>query len=343
MRSRGHEFTILTSFGGRNLPAHDEYQGIPIFRFPFMRAISEQDLQLMKKCIQGVKEIKNIFKPDLVHLHMSAPISYFHIKTLKVKPSPTLLTLHTCFGDFDGGPDTVLGQTLRVADWTTMVSEAVMADAVKIFPEISERSSVVYNGMEFHNVSRMPLEFTIPRILGMGRFIRRKGFDVLLNAFSLLLAEYPQAHLTLVGDGTKRESLKQQVLDLDMQDSVEFTGQVQYQQVPELINKANVVVIPSRFSDPFPTVALEAGLMGRPVVATKMGGLMEMVVNGETGLLVEPNDPQSLFEAILSLFNHPREAVKMGQAGRSRVQNHYSWERYLNSYDNLYRRMVSNY
>ncbi|NOY98885.1 MAG: glycosyltransferase family 4 protein [Chloroflexi bacterium] len=341
MQDRGHQFMVITSFANRDLPAHDDHDGILIRRFPFLKAISGRNLPLMRKCIQGMAEVKSTFKPDLVHLQMSAPISYYHVKTLHVNPSPTLLTLHTCFGEFDAGVDTVLGQTLRAANWTTMVSEAVMSDAVKVYPEISKRSSVVYNGMDYAGISPEPLDFSQPCVLGVGRLIRRKGFDILINAFALLRDRFPQAHLLLVGDGTERKILEQQVLDLDLQDSVRFAGQVHPQQVPNLINKADVVVVPSRFPDPLPTVALEAGLLGRPVVAARMGGLGEIIVDGKTGFLVDPESPRNFFEAISYLCSHPQEAMKMGRAARSRIKNVFGWDRYIDSYDTLYHRVAN--
>lgn len=339
MQELGHEFTVITSFAKRDLPAHDDYKGIPIRRFPFLKAISDPDLRLMRKCVQSMAEEKHAFKPDLIHLQMSAPISYYHVKTLQSHPAPTLLTLHTCFGEFKAGPDTVLGQTLRSADWTTTVSSAVMSDAEKIFPDISKRSSIVFNGMKFSNVSPPPLDFFEPCIVGIGRLIQRKGFDILIDAFALVRNQYPRARLILVGDGTERLSFERRVSDLGLQDSVKFIGQVHPQQVPEYIRQATVVVIPSRFPDPFPTVALEAGLLARPVVAAKMGGLIEMIVDGETGLLVAAESPQGISDAISHLLTHPQEAMEMGQAAQMRMETVFSWDRYINSYDSLYHRL----
>ena len=339
MQELGHEFRVITSFAKRDLPKHDDYKGIPVRRFPFLKAISDPDLRLMKKCVQSMAEEKRSFKPDLVHLQMSAPISYYHVKSLHSHPSPTLLTLHTCFGEFKAGPDTVLGQTLRTADWTTTVSNAVMSDAKKVFPDISKRSSIVYNGMEFQDIQPAPLDFLNPCILGLGRLIHRKGFDILIDAFASVREQFPGARLVLVGDGTERVAFEKRVSGLGLQDSVSFTGQVHPHQVPELIQQATVVVVPSRFPDPFPTVTLEAGLLARPVVAAKMGGLEEMIVHGKTGLLVPPDSPQSIYDAISHLLTHPQEATIMGQAAQIRMKTAFSWDRYIRSYDELYHRL----
>jgi glycosyltransferase involved in cell wall biosynthesis len=341
MQARGHEFLIITSLAGRELPVRDQYEGSSIIRFPFLKAISERNLLLMKKGIQEMAAAKRDFQPDLVHLQMSAPISFYHLKTLSVQSAPTLLTLHTCFGDFNAGSDTVLGQTLESATWTTAVSESVMSDARKIFPRISRSSSVVYNGMIEPAVSPSPLALSPPRILGFGRLVKMKGFDILVDAYARLRRRIPGARLTLVGDGTERTSLEKQVRDLGLQDCVTFTGQLGPDQVYEQINQSGLVVIPSRTPDPFPTVGLEAGILGRPVVAAANGGLPEMILDGKTGLLVEPENPEKFYEAMFSLIDEPQKAQRLGDEARSRIKNVFGWDRYIDSYDSLYHSLVN--
>jgi glycosyltransferase involved in cell wall biosynthesis len=337
MQERGHEFVIVTSLTNLAARGYEEYKGIPLYRFPFLKAISDRNLGLILKCIQEMANVKNTFKPDLVHVQMSASISYYHLKTLHSCPAPTLLTLHTCFGEFNADNNTVLGQTLQAADWTTAVSKAVMNAAKKVYPEISRYSSVVYNGIDCPGYILEPLDFSYPCIAGIGRLIQKKGFDILIDAFALLHPQIPQARLILVGDGTERKDLEQQVSSLNLQDVVKFTGQVHPQQVPELINLANVVVIPSRTDDSLPTVALEAGLLGRPVVAARKGGLEEIIVDGETGLLIETDDPQNYKDAILEIYTHPQKAISMGRSAHFRMKDIFGWNRYIDTYDYLYR------
>ncbi len=339
MQKRGHQFEIVTSIAGKTLPTEDSYQGIPIHRAPFLAAISKHQLIKMKHCLHRMAEIKSTFQPDLIHIQMSAPISYYHIKTLSACSAPTLLSLHTCFGNFDGNENTVLGQTLRTAQWTTMVSQAVMDDAIKIHPPLAKCSSLVYNGIDFPDSVPSPLDFSRTHILGLGRMIRAKGFDILIDAFALLHKKFPNAHLTLAGDGIDRAALEAQTKKLGLKDTVEFTGQISPQQVSALINRASIVVIPSRFSDPLPTVALEAGFFGRPVVAASKGGLKEIIIHEETGVLVEPEKAQALFNAICALLTNPQKAIAMGKAAASRIRSVFGWERYIDAYDNLYCRL----
>jgi len=88
-------------------------------------------------------------------------------------------------------------------------------------------------------------------------------------------------------------------------------------------------------------VALEAALMARPVVATRVGGLLEVVVHQQTGLLVEQEDSHGLAEAIASLLDHPETATEMGQAARQRAQKVFSWKQCVDAYDALYQKLIT--
>ena len=109
--------------------------------------------------------------------------------------------------------------------------------------------------------------------------------------------------------------------------------------VPALINTATMVVMPSR-REGLPLVALEAALMARPIVATRVGGLPEVVVHQQTGLLVEPENSDALAEAITFLLDHHETATQLGQAARQRAQEVFGWERCVDAYDALYRKLI---
>ena len=199
--------------------------------------------------------------------------------TATAHPASTLLTFHNSVANYRGGPDTLLGKILRMAEWITAVSGATLSDAQQVVPEIKERSSVIYNGLEMPELIPEPLQFEAPRILCMGRFFDDKGFDLAITAFASLIDNFSQARLIIAGDGPERPNLKRQVAALGLGDAVEFTGFIDPQKVPELLNTATVCVIPSRVSEAFPIVALEAAQMARPVVATRVGGLPESVIH----------------------------------------------------------------
>jgi glycogen(starch) synthase len=110
--------------------------------------------------------------------------------------------------------------------------------------------------------------------------------------------------------------------------------------VYELINTATVVIMPSRWEETFGLVALQAAQMARPVVATLVGGLPEIVIDKETGLLVPNEDHHALSEAVIWLLRNKREAVRMGENARARAHDVFNWKDHVNQYDELYRKLT---
>jgi glycogen(starch) synthase len=337
LQSRGYEFVVVT-WENIELPDVIHYQGIPVYRFPFFsggRANLEPVLEIRRR----VAKLKRDFAPDLVHVNSYGHSVLFHLNTAGAHRAPALVTLHQALPDEPVGLDTLLGNLLRTADWVTCCSKAVLEQTRELLPEISSRTSVIYNALELPDASAVPLRFDAPRLLCLGRLVQNKGFDLALEAFAQVLNRFPQARLIVAGDGTERKTLERQTNELGLAQSVEFLGTVSPEKVPQLINESTLVLIPSRLEG-FSLVALEAAWMARPVVATRIGGLPEVVAHGETGLLTEVDDGAAFALAIMSLLQQPEIARQMGRAARLRAQDIFSWERHVNAYDELYRKVI---
>jgi glycogen(starch) synthase len=145
--------------------------------------------------------------------------------------------------------------------------------------------------------------------------------------------------LIIAGDGALRAELQQQAADLGIASAVDFLGWVPPENVPALINTSTIVLVPSR-QEALGLVALEAAAMARPIVATRVGGLPEVVVHEETGLLVEPENTGALAEAVCFLLENREAAVRMGQAARARAQAVFNWKRHVDAYDELYQQLA---
>ncbi|HZX15043.1 MAG TPA: glycosyltransferase family 4 protein [Thermodesulfobacteriota bacterium] len=341
LQRRNYEFVVVASHNELNLPDEMNYNGIPIYRFQFWKALTKRDLTEVVRLQKRVAYLKRTFKPDLVHLHFPGHLAYFHVSTLNAHPAPTLLTVHTDFYGTRGDQNTMFGKVLRSSAWTTAVSESTLSDISQIVPEILNRSSVIYNGLEAPKILPEPIPFDPPRILCIGRLVHDKGFDLVITVFAPLIHSFPQARLIIAGDGPAREDLERQAAALGLKDAVEFTGWISPNKVPELINKATVVVIPSRYREPFAIVAVEAAQMARPVIATRIGGLTESVIHKQTGLLFEMENVQGLFEAISFILDHPDTAMRMGHNGRARALDIFGLEKYVDAYDRLYLRLIN--
>ncbi len=338
LRKRGFEITVITDHHNLNLPDKADFNGIPVHRFHFQRALEKRDMGQLTVTLRQVAKLKQTFRPDLIHINTCGPGIFFHLRTTDTYSTPTLVTVHALMTQ-SCGRDTILGRLLRLADWVSSVSEATLYDIQRILPEITHRSSVIYNGLEMPDIQPEPLPFDPPRLLCLGRVVVDKGFDLALTAFASLTHRFPNARLIIAGNGPAMSDLKKYTAEIGLTDSVEFTGWVSPEKIPELMNTATVVIVPSRWAEPFGLVALQAAQMARPVVATCVGGLPEVVIHRETGLLVEKGNIDMLAEVIAFLLEHPQAAIQMGQVARSRAQRVFGWNRFVDNYDTLYKRL----
>ena len=335
LRARGHEVLVVTSHTDAGLPDADVYRGVPVRRFPFTDALVKRDLSRIVAVRRQVVEAARAFAPDVLHAKMTslAPTTLFQLETARLVGVPVLVTLQGAVNGAAAHPETLHGSLLRRANWVTAVSSATLAGARSLVPEIVGRSSVIYNGLEAPAMAPSALPREPPRILCLGRHATEKGFDVALAAFAAV--SRPDARLIVAGDGLARPSLESMAAGLGLASRVEFPGWIPPERVPSLMNTASMVVVPSR-EEAFGIVALEAAAMARPVVATRVGGLPEVVVHGQTGLLVQRDDPGALGAAMVWLLEHPHAAERMGHAARRRAIREFTLDAAVDAYVNLY-------
>jgi len=253
-------------------------------------------------------------------------------------PTPTLISLHG-LGPKLPQQTPLTEQLLTSGQWVAAVSDAILKQARNFLPSITPRSSIVYDGLDIPALPPAPLDFSHPTLLCLGRLTSEKGFDTAVASFARVVRHVPRARLIIAGDGPERPSLERTVRTLGLQAAVEFLGWVTPDRVPALLNDVTLVLVPSRY-EAFGLTALEAAQMARPVVATRVGGLPEVVVDGETGLLVEPDDPAALARAIVTLLQDRVRADRLGQAARKRAQHVFSLKRCVDAYESLYHELV---
>jgi glycosyltransferase involved in cell wall biosynthesis len=340
LEERGYEFIVVTSHGSLDLPDTATYKGIPVYRFPFWTAITNSDIDLLMRLKGRIGHLKRSFAPHLVHFSLTGPSAYFQLLTAHAYPVPLLISLHDLSDSLLGGPDTLFGRTLLSGDWVNSFSAVVLAEARRLVPEITPHSSVIYHGRDAPALPPRPLPFDPPRLLCLGRLVHEKGFDLAVGAFSALSSRFPGLRLAVASDGPARPILERQVAELGLTDRVDFLGWIEFEKMPALLNSATMIVMPSRLVEGFGLVALEAALMARPVVATRVGALPEVIVDGHTGVLVERDDSHALAEAIAHLLDRPELATRMGEAARRRAQELFSSKRHADAFDALYRRLI---
>jgi glycogen synthase len=333
---RGHRVLVVTRTGTSQGSQKNEVDGpAPIRRFPFWESLAQRDSAVLFGTRAVIAQLKRTFQPDVVHLSSLGPSLFYHLVTRNVWRAPTLLTLHGWTGGRRPSSGTLLRRVIAEADWVVGVSHAVLRETSELAPVEGARSSVIHHGAYFPPARREPLSVDPPILLCLGRLVREKGFDVAIKAMSQLRRLIPAARLVVAGDGPEAAALQGHVQELGLGDSVVFAGAVAPADVPALLTRASIVVIPSR-TEAFGLVALEAAAMGRPVVATRVGGLPEVIESGKTGVLVEPDQPAALAQAVIDLLSDPSRLRAMGDAARSRAEIVFPWKACVDSYLNHY-------
>lgn len=338
LTARGHRVAVVCGTEpGRDGERNEGDGAARIHRFPFWQSLTGKDGALSFATRAVVARLKETFRPDVVHLSSLGPSLFYDLATRRAWRAPTLLTLH---GSLRRGPSpgTFVRRVIAEADWVVGVSHAVLAEARELVPATAARSSVIHHGIQPTPAGGQPPCVDPPLLVCLGRLVRDKGFDVAIEALEPLRRLLPGVRLVVAGDGPEATALRERVRGLDLGDRVAFAGAVAPADVPALLRRASVVVIPSR-AEGFGLVALEAAAVGRPVVATRVGGLPEVVESEKTGLLVEPDQPAALAHAVFRLLSDPAWLRAMGDAARARARIVFPWDacvdRYLARYASL--------
>ena len=174
-------------------------------------------------------------------------------------------------------------------------------------------------------------------LLCVANFRRAKGHEVLVEVVDRLRRRGVDFHLWLVGDGELRSLIERRVRFLGLSDSVLFFGR--RTDIPDILSDSDIFVL-SSYWEGMPGAVMEAMASGLPVVATRVGGIPELVRDGETGFLVSPGDPDAFLEPVLRLIMDPGLRYSMGEAGRVRIVKHFSIDEKVRELEEVYESLV---
>lgn len=260
---------------------------------------------------------------ELVHAHGSRGALYAGLATRRLRIP---VVWHARIADRDPMLDPLL---LALSARVIAISQAVKDR----FPRSrhAEKVRVVYNGIDAEYWKPMegaaPLH-AVPTILLVGRLSPEKGQATLVRAAPLVIERIPTARFVLLGADSKGEAdrLRRLAQELSVSEAVEFRS---WMADPRpAFQEADVVVLPSR-SEGFGRVLVEAACLGKPVVASRVGGIPEVVQDGQTGYLVPPDDPEALSERLLTLLGDRELRLRMGAAGRSHALARFAIQRHV--------------
>jgi glycosyltransferase involved in cell wall biosynthesis len=224
--------------------------------------------------------------------------------------------------------------------WEIGTYFGVPRDKIDVIPNgVDPRS---FDSLHDIDMSSFRLGFAEPHqpiVYYVGRIVREKGLQVLLDAVPLILREMPDVRFVLAGSGVYAVDLRAKAYALDIADNIIFTGRVSDEVRDALFKVADCAVFPSLY-EPFGIVALEAMAAGTPVVVSDVGGLSEVVELHETGIKVQPGNPESLAWGILHTLRHPDWSRERAAKASKVVRSEYTWPHIAESTEGVYRRIA---
>ncbi len=200
-----------------------------------------------------------------------------------------------------------------------------------------DATEVVWNGVPFRP---MCTDFSsYPTVVFSGRLIVEKGVHILIEAFREVARHIPKAKLLIAGDGPEKTSLLALTSDLGLGDSVTFLGHLSRDEMEHAFRGAWTQVVPSQWQEPFGIVAAEAMMRGKPVIASNLGGLTEIVQHNKTGFLYEHNNIQELASSMIEILSNIDLARSMGKNGREVALTNFSEECFAKKFLELYQKI----
>lgn len=363
LRSRGVEAEVFTSAyrGGGN----QEYGGIAVHRFRYMAARWERltheenaadragrsplfalvSLAYIAAGRRAIRRLVRREKYDVIHVHWPVPHAIFGIAARGVTGAPMVTTYY--------------GAELRLAARSSLFTRLLRAGARESARNVAisrhtaadlarltgVTPAVIPYSTAFtphaRSTTRDSREFTV---LFVGRLVERKGIPVLLGAWAR--AGLPNARLVIVGDGPDRGALEARVAALGIEHSVEFRGRVSDTELATVYSTADLFVLPAVLdahgdTEGLGVVLLEAMASHVPVLASAAGGITDVVVDGESGMLVPPGDGAALATALQRLQGDPELRARLAAGGVARVRDEFSWDAIADRWAAVYREAVN--
>lgn len=345
LREQGHEVTVLAQRYPRTLPEREVISDVPVERLLFLEPRWSQlaqgriDLFAAGLVYFPLTLLRLIWRLrrgqyDIVNLHFCGDPALFLLLAHRLFHFPFIVSLH---GDDVQGlrrrsafDRRVFGATLREAEAVTACSQDLLNETPGIEGTTAGKARVIVNGVTLGDAAAEPAQ---DYMLGVGRLMPKKGFDVLLNALARLRDRGKTTRLVLIGDGPEREHLEKQAGELALENLVEFRGSQTHSAVWQALCRAKLAAVPSRL-EPFGMAALEALAAGKPVVASRVGGLID-VLDGAEAELVPPDDAEALARAMETMLERIQADPLYGARNRERAKR-FSTGKMVEGYTALY-------
>src|SRR6516164_3826499 len=275
---------------------------------------------------------------DHVHVHFANRAAHTALFLKKISGIPFSVTAHSQDFMKDLGSDDLLREICTAAEFVAAETDYSRDLLRQRCPNSAAKIQRVYNGIDLERFPALRIEAARPavapcqpRIVSVGRLVAFKGFDNLIDACAELARRQIDFVCDIIGDGPLRETLQAKIEQLDLRPRVNLLGSLSQDAVLEKLQAADIFALASTTdtqgaTDVFPTVILEAMASARPVVSTRLAGIPESVVDGQTGMLAPPSDSTALAHALRQLLRDPDLRLRFGNAGRARIEQNFRIE-----------------
>lgn len=272
---------------------------------------------------------------DVVHAHLEMAMT-LAVPAARLARRPIVCTFHHVTSPLPGRAgwrERAAVEAASRSDRALFVSEASRTSFADIYRRgrIPANWSVLHNGIDVNDYSPGQADPRVLDELSGGRrptvvlpaaFRNFKGIPVAIDAWRHVVATHPSAILVLVGGGPDEGALRKRVADAGMADSIVFAGV--RTDMPSVYRAADVILLPSTYGENLPTVLIEASAAGKAIAASRIGGIPDIIVDGATGLLFEPNDPVALASAVSRLLSDEQLRTTLGEQAILRARSEFS-------------------
>ena len=343
----GHEIAVVTSRFGK-LPHVEQRQNLTLHRIPCLRQKQdrsnpfEQLVFLISASIWTLGMVPR-FKPNATLAFFGVPSGAIAWLLKKVFGIPYIVSLRG--GDVPGFRPydfqryhKILSPFLHLI-WKDASAVVANSNGLRALANVFDARfeiPIIPNGVNLQEYAAEVRAWSPPRLLSVGRLVHQKGLDLAMHALAEL--KDLEWEWCIAGDGPQINVLRSLANELGIQDRITFPGWRSHTELVECYKGSNLFLFPSRHEG-MPNVVLEAMASGLPVVASRIAGNEELVLDGETGLLFPSEDVESLCVALRKLLIDNSQRQKMGNASRRRVEALYSWENTAQRYALLLERV----
>ncbi|KAA3632344.1 MAG: glycosyltransferase family 4 protein [Calditrichaeota bacterium] len=322
LAKRGYQVRIV-SFGTK------EIEGVDVVTIPKKNKSSYFSSMFL------AKKYALEFKPDIVHVHYAGGYGIWGLHT-DIRP-----TLVSVWGsDINESAkkfpnNYFIKKLLSKAAFVTSTSDSLKSNTIELLPSVKEKIITIPFGVRIPETQFEFPDSKNPSAVYLKQLEPIYAPDLLIKATRKVVAKFPDFKLNIGGEGTMKQQLQDLIDSLKLNANVSIIGFYDNQKIYDLIKEQSFLVMPS-LQEGFGVAAVEAFACSRPVVATNVGGIPEIVTDNQNGYLVEPNNVDALADAMIRMLSNRENMIKMGQNGYKVAKEKYDWEKSVAQMVELY-------